>query len=246
MSQIVGQLGRIDRLCRLCTALLHVDGCRSNRSASATDDNGSARGSNAFATRCRHSAATADDDSAATQSAATADNDGATFLTDGLSLFFAVMLLCQSCVISGYLTSLMMQNGMAAAAAQNGMNFPVQEMMQDLVEAVYDNMAIIMLIANLLTLFVICLIFRLRRRSPAREFALHFVNPLRLAEFALFGSAVNVVISVALSVLPLPERRWSRSKRCTAALTGRTSRSSSSRSSSSGPSSRRSSSAGSR
>ena len=120
-------------------------------------------------------------------------------------LFIAVMLLCQSCVISGYLTSLMMQNGMAAAAAQNGMNFPVQEMMQDLVEAVYDNMAIIMLIANLLTLFVICLIFRLRRRSPAREFALHFVNPLRLAEFALLGSAVNVVISVALSVLPLPE-----------------------------------------
>ena len=33
--------------------------------------------------------------------------------------FIAVMLLCQSCVISGYLTSLMMQNGMAAAAAQN-------------------------------------------------------------------------------------------------------------------------------
>ncbi|MCR4905222.1 MAG: CPBP family intramembrane metalloprotease [Clostridiales bacterium] len=123
-------------------------------------------------------------------------------------LFIGIMLACQSCVITGYLTSLMMQNGMAAAAAQNGMSLSadsMQEMMRDLIEAVYDNMAVIMLIANLLTLFVICLIFRLRRRSPAVEFAFHFVNPLRLAEFALLGSAVNVVVSVALTYLPLPE-----------------------------------------
>ena len=123
-------------------------------------------------------------------------------------LFIGLMFLCQSCVISGYLTSLMMQNGMAAAAAQNGMAFSaetVQEMMNELIQSVYDNIAVILLIANLLTLLLICLIFRLRHRNPVEEFALHFVNPLRLAEFAVFGTAVNVLISVALSYIPLPE-----------------------------------------
>ena len=123
-------------------------------------------------------------------------------------LFIGLMFLCQSCVISGYLSSLMMQNGMTAAAAQNGMVLSaetLQEMMNELIGAVFENIAVILLIANLLTLLLICLIFRLRRRNPAEEFALHFVNPLRLAEFAVLGSAVNMLISVALSYIPLPE-----------------------------------------
>ena len=122
-------------------------------------------------------------------------------------LFIGLMLACQSCVISGYLTSLMMQNGMAAAAANGvGMESLLSaDSMNALLSSVYENIAVITLIANLLTLLFICLIFRLRRRNPAQEFALHFVNPIRLAEFAILGSAVNVIVSVVISYLPIPE-----------------------------------------
>ena len=119
-------------------------------------------------------------------------------------LYVGLMFLCQSCAVSGFVSASLVRSG-AAGAAAGGMDFLTQDYMNELLASVYENMAMILLISGLVTIFVLCLFFRLRKRVPAEEFTLHFANPARLLQFALLGSALNVLVSVTFSYLPLPE-----------------------------------------
>ena len=119
-------------------------------------------------------------------------------------LFVILMFVSQSCVMTGFMTSTMMNDGTVNAATA-GLDFLTPEYIESMMNAVYENMVMILLISNLITLLVICLIFRLRRKKPTEEFALYFINPKRLVEFALLGTALNIFVSVTLSFLPLPE-----------------------------------------
>lgn len=120
-------------------------------------------------------------------------------------LFVAIMFLCQSCVISGYSASLMMESGFvgmeSAAASEDAMT----EFLLSITDQIYENMVLILLISNLLTILVVCLLFHLMRKKPAEEMYVRYVNPLRIPMFALLGMALNVFVSVTLSFIPLPE-----------------------------------------
>lgn len=116
-------------------------------------------------------------------------------------LFIGLMFGCQSCVMSGYMTSLMMQEGVAAEMNEEA----VLRQMERIIEATNGKMVQILLIANLLTILLICLLFHLRRKNPAKEMGILHVNPFRLPTFALFGAALNVFVSLTLSFIPLSE-----------------------------------------
>lgn len=118
----------------------------------------------------------------------------------GLLLYVGLMFGCQSCVMSGYMTSLMMENGMAADLSEEA----IMSQAESLITATSEKMVEILLVSNLLTLLVMCLIFHLGRRSPAERMGVFFVNPFRFITFAVFGTALNVFVSVTISLIPLP------------------------------------------
>ena len=125
-------------------------------------------------------------------------------------LYLFLFVGIQSCVIGNYAAS-RMDTGALAIAAQNAADDPeafqsaFAEIMRQTLDAVMEKQALLTLISSLLTILVICLLFRLRRRRPLEEFALYPVNPRRLIQFALLGTALNVFLSVGLSLIPLPE-----------------------------------------
>jgi len=115
-----------------------------------------------------------------------------------LRIFVYIMVLfgCQSCVISGYTTSLMLQGGYLDVS---------MDTMNKVLEKVNEQMVMILLVSNLLTILIICLGMTLRRKNPKTELGLHSVNFMRIPTFAIFGTALNIFVSVTLSFIPFPE-----------------------------------------
>jgi len=117
-----------------------------------------------------------------------------------LLLYVGLMFGSQSCVMSGYMTSLMLESGVPAELSEDAL----LSQAESLITATSDRIVEILLVSNLVTFLVLCMMFHLRRRSPVKEMGVYFVNPFRFITFALFGSALNVFVSVTISILPLP------------------------------------------
>ncbi len=114
------------------------------------------------------------------------------------ALFYVfVFFSCQYAVTAGYLMNLM------SGSLMNG-TFDETALLT-LTEQVLSQTVLISLISNLLTLLVVCLLQQVRGRNPAKEFGIRRVNFFRLPTFLVFGFALNVVVSVTISLLPLPE-----------------------------------------
>lgn len=120
-------------------------------------------------------------------------------------LFTTVMFLCQSCVISGYTASLMLGSGYMGIDASVLSEETLTGMLIDITEKVNSQTVLILLISNLLTILVICLLFRLMKKKPMEEMNVRYVNPFRIPTFALLGAALNVFVSVTISFIPFPE-----------------------------------------
>ena len=81
-------------------------------------------------------------------------------------LFVFLLFGCQSCVTSGYTFSLM--SGMSAKDFASSES--VAALYEEILAKVTDKTTMILFIANLLTVFIVCLLFRMRRKkksSPA-------------------------------------------------------------------------------
>ncbi len=117
-------------------------------------------------------------------------------------LFVSLMFICQSCVISGYTASLMLDSGGALISPSFEESLDI---VNEIVEKVNEKTVLILFISNLVTLLVICLIFTLRRKNPRTEMSLFKINPFRFPSFAVFGMALNVFVSIVLSLIPFPE-----------------------------------------
>lgn len=123
------------------------------------------------------------------------------FAVISVILYISLLFGCQSCVMGGYMTSRMMEEGIASELSEEALLAQTER----LLEAVNEKIVLILLIANLTAILLICLLFHLRKKSPMREMGLHFVNPFRFITFAVFGTALNIFVSVTLSILPLPQ-----------------------------------------
>lgn len=119
-----------------------------------------------------------------------------------LFCFMLVFVLfgCQSCVTSGYTVSLMSSSFASLTSPES-----MEKLMEDTLNAVLDNTTMILFISNLLTVFILCVIFRMRGRDPRAEVSAYTVNPFRIPTFALYGLVLNVFVSITLSYLPLSD-----------------------------------------
>lgn len=120
-------------------------------------------------------------------------------------MFVAVMFLCQSCVITGYTASLMLGSGYMGIDASVLSEETLKGILSAITEKINSQTALILLISNLLTILVICLLFRLMKKNAAEEMCVRYVNPFRIPTFALLGAALNVFVSVTISFIPFPD-----------------------------------------
>ncbi len=108
-----------------------------------------------------------------------------------------VFFSCQYTVTAGYMMSLM------SGSLMNG-TFDETAILS-IAEQILSQTVMISLISGLLTILIVCLLQRIRGRSPAKEFGVRRINLQRIPTFLLFGFALNVFVSGTISLLPLPE-----------------------------------------
>ena len=117
-------------------------------------------------------------------------------------LYISLLFIFQSCVTSGYTTSLMLDSPIPSTTSSEA----AEDYMQNFIDRVSEKTTVILLIANLLVLLSVCLLFQLRRKNPRFEMSIFRINPFRFVSFAIFGMALNVFVSCTLSFIPLPEK----------------------------------------
>lgn len=83
----------------------------------------------------------------------------------------------------------------------------MEAVFQRVVELIYENVTMLTLVSNLLTILILSLFFTLRKKDPMEEVMLRPVRrPWRVAALCmLYGTALNIFFSVTLSLLPLPD-----------------------------------------
>lgn len=119
-----------------------------------------------------------------------------------MSLVFVGLLFgCQSCVTSGYVVSLTRSITMQDLSSEEA----ITALYESIYAKVAENTTLIIFIANLLTVLITCLVFRLRRRNPRIEVSCYKINNRRIPSFVLFGFALNLFISLTISIIPFPE-----------------------------------------
>lgn len=86
-------------------------------------------------------------------------------------------------------------------------NFDYEDMARRITELLFENITMLTLVANLITILVLSLFFTLRKKNPVEEV---MIRPVKRGKSIiplciLYGTALNIFISVTLSIIPLPE-----------------------------------------
>lgn len=126
--------------------------------------------------------------------------------------YVLLFILIQSAVIGFYgaYYTLGEMNGMLSGGIGTAPGFGISEeyvydMSEKLMEAVYENISLLTLISGVLTILFLALFFALRQKNLFAECWIRPVPVKALLWCALAGTALNVVVSVTISLLPLPE-----------------------------------------
>ena len=112
----------------------------------------------------------------------------------------ALFLGVQSAVIGLY-------GGYLAASYSIGLGYGQDsyDIYDKVMTEVYSNISLLMLISGVLTILVLALFFAMWHKNLLTECRLCAVTPKALLLCALMGTALNIVVSVTISMLPLPE-----------------------------------------
>ncbi|MBE6569420.1 MAG: CPBP family intramembrane metalloprotease [Ruminococcaceae bacterium] len=114
-------------------------------------------------------------------------------------LYVLVFLIVQSVVSGAYSAALTVQTML-----NNGGIFDESDM-EAILENVMANLSLITLISAVLTILVLALLFALRRKNLFTEASIRPVPISTLLICAAMGTAFNIVISITIGFLPLPE-----------------------------------------
>ncbi len=97
------------------------------------------------------------------------------------------------------------------SSIEGGYLYDYESMLQRILTILLDNITMLTLISNLLTILFLSLFFLLRRKNPLDEVMLRPVKNSAggmrwdvLFMCALYGTALNIFISLTLSYLPIP------------------------------------------
>jgi len=117
--------------------------------------------------------------------------------------YILIMVGVQNVVTSAFVTAVMMGDPSIVAGITAG-TIDIDSLMMQMMEVTLENLTMILLVSNLITILIISLFFTLRRKNPAEEVMLRPVKWSLLPICALYGIALNIFISVTMSFLPLP------------------------------------------
>ena len=81
----------------------------------------------------------------------------------------------------------------------------VDDVVLALEEKVEENVVLMSLISNLLVILILCLSFTLKKKSPVDGMDVKSISVLRFVSLILFGLALQVFVSLAMSFIPIPE-----------------------------------------
>lgn len=81
----------------------------------------------------------------------------------------------------------------------------VDDVLLALEEKVAENVVLMSLISNLLVILILCLSFTLKKKSPVDGMDVKSISVLRFVSLILFGLALQVFVSLAMSFIPIPE-----------------------------------------
>ena len=73
------------------------------------------------------------------------------------------------------------------------------------VEALTQHLHMLLILSTLLSILILCVQFRLRHKNPLAEMHVRSVPLSRLGAALLFGASLQILVSLLLSVLPIPE-----------------------------------------
>jgi len=91
------------------------------------------------------------------------------------------------------------------AAASSGTTPSNQEIVEGTTEFLMNNMNWLTLMSGLLTIFILWLVFLIRRKKIFQEVGLYKFNKRKVLPLILLGVATAFFVSCVLSLLPLPE-----------------------------------------
>lgn len=117
--------------------------------------------------------------------------------------YILIMVGVQNVVTSAFVTAVMMGDPSIVAGITAG-TIDIDSLMMQMMEVTLENLTMILLVSNLITILIISLFFTLRKKNPAEEVMLRPVKWSLLPICALYGIALNIFISVTMSFLPLP------------------------------------------
>ena len=140
-------------------------------------------------------------------------------------IYLLVYILCSGIVTTVYEASVMSSDPEISARItefysevdEKGSSASYDELANDMKEMVDfvtskiqeklvgGDYAILNMLYSLIFLFVLCLSFRIRKKSPMEELSVRAVNFWRIPAFILFGAALNVFISGTVALIPFPE-----------------------------------------
>ncbi|MBQ7923144.1 MAG: CPBP family intramembrane metalloprotease [Clostridia bacterium] len=114
-------------------------------------------------------------------------------------LYVFVFLIVQGIVSGTYSAAFTVQTMMSNGGVLTDRD------METILENVMSNISLITLISSVLTILVLALVFGLRRKNLFTEACIRPVPFSTLLLCAVMGTAFNVVISITLGFIPLPE-----------------------------------------
>lgn len=138
-------------------------------------------------------------------------------------LYIFVMLGVQYMVASFYTASAMLADGKMMY------ELDYNELMQRISQILFENITMITLVSNLITILVLSVFFALRKKNLFEEASIRPVTTKAknkktlIPVFILYGMALNIFISVSISFIPLPESMLEQFSNQYAGLYGQTS-----------------------
>ncbi len=116
--------------------------------------------------------------------------------------YVMLFFFTQTAVIGLYSAALTVEK-MAAGMPSSGMDMGA--LTEEIMEAMMGDLALLTLISGVLTILFLAVFFALRRKKLFAECALTPVPAKAVLYSALMGLSLNLVLSVTISLLPLPE-----------------------------------------
>lgn len=126
------------------------------------------------------------------------------FKQSGKAICYLLLFLGSQVLIS-FIMQVIYGVKVGLAAAASGTTPSDQEIIEGTTEFLMNNMNWLTLISGLLTLFILWLVFLIRRKKSFQEVGLHKFNKSNVLPLILLGGAASFFVSCVLSLLPLPE-----------------------------------------